>query len=171
MYNSGRDSFPERCFYSTPPSHLGSFNSFKGTQFPPFFQRCSHACEFLLKHAWQSHQKHFYFIRRYLLNKKKSYYWWDLKKTIIEETNVGCSPQKICQAKSSTLAQVKCWALLSRSSVTGKDLRWQVVIHAPLDEYPTIYHVPTAFHEIKEDRENLEGPAPSLLSLVFSSSL
>lgn len=56
-------------------SHLGSFNSFKGTQLPPFFQRCSHTCEFLFKHAWQPHQKHFDFICRYLLERKKSFFW------------------------------------------------------------------------------------------------
>lgn len=56
-------------------SQLGRFNSFKGTQLPPFFQCCSHACEFLFKHAWQPHQKHFDFVCRYLLERKKSHFW------------------------------------------------------------------------------------------------
>lgn len=63
-------SFPDMCQVCF--SELGSFNSFKGTQLPSFLQRCSHACEFLFKHARQPHQKHFNFICRYLLEKKKS---------------------------------------------------------------------------------------------------
>lgn len=98
-------------FVSGFPGHwLGRFNSFKGTQLPSLFQRCSHASEFLFEHAWQPHQKHLNFVGRYLWGRKRSQF---LGK---EPTWLGLG-EVLLSMETLVFSLTECWALALSVSV------------------------------------------------------